>query len=49
MLSNPHFLPELTTKVTVINFTITAPGLQEQLLGILLVRERWLATMTPVS
>jgi len=33
MLSNPHFLPEVCIKVTLINFTVTQAGLQEQLLA----------------
>eukprot|EP00698_Gefionella_okellyi_P019150 TRINITY_DN5834_c0_g2_i1.p1 TRINITY_DN5834_c0_g2~~TRINITY_DN5834_c0_g2_i1.p1 ORF type:complete len:4046 (-),score=1123.04 TRINITY_DN5834_c0_g2_i1:354-12491(-) len=39
-LANPHFLPQLTTKVTLINFTITKEGLQEQMLGLVLAHER---------
>ncbi|KAG1698535.1 Dynein heavy chain 7, axonemal [Nymphon striatum] len=39
-LPNPHYLPEISTKVTLINFMITSIGLQEQLLGILLAKER---------
>lgn len=32
-LSNPHYLPEIYIKVTVINFSITFEGLKDQLLG----------------
>ncbi|EFC37691.1 hypothetical protein NAEGRDRAFT_81845 [Naegleria gruberi] len=33
-LSNPHYLPEVSTKVQIINFMITPNGLEEQLLAI---------------
>lgn len=32
-LSNPHYLPEVCIKVTIINFTVTKSGLEDQLLG----------------
>ena len=31
-LPNPHYLPETCIKLSVINFTVTFPGLEEQLL-----------------
>ncbi|EAR85626.2 dynein heavy chain (macronuclear) [Tetrahymena thermophila SB210] len=39
-LRNPHYLPEISTKVTLINFMITYEGLNDQLLGILVKKER---------
>ncbi|XP_050398729.1 dynein axonemal heavy chain 6 [Patella vulgata] len=31
-MSNPHYLPEICIKVTIINFTVTKSGLEDQLL-----------------
>ena len=31
-MSNPHYLPEVCIKVTIINFTVTKQGLEDQLL-----------------
>jgi dynein heavy chain len=39
-VANPHFPPEVTTKVTVINFTITSESLEAQLLEICVKSER---------
>ena len=39
-LRNPHYLPETSVKVTVLNFMITKEGLQDQLLGIVVALER---------
>ncbi|KAF5289736.1 hypothetical protein FQA39_LY03653 [Lamprigera yunnana] len=39
-LRNPNYLPELAVKVTLVNFMITLQGLQDQLLGIVVARER---------
>lgn len=39
-LRNPHYLPEVAVKVTLLNFMITTQGLQDQLLGITVARER---------
>jgi len=39
-LSNPHYLPEICIKVTVINFTVTPEGLEDQLLVAVVAHER---------
>ena len=38
-LRNPHYLPEVSTKVTLVNFMITYEGLSDQLLGIVVEKE----------
>lgn len=38
-LRNPHYLPEVSTKVTLLNFMITYEGLFDQLLGIVVAKE----------
>lgn len=39
-LPNPHYAPEVCIKVTLINFTVTFEGLEEQLLGDVVIKER---------
>uniref|UniRef100_A0A8D0HPP8 Dynein axonemal heavy chain 7 n=1 Tax=Sphenodon punctatus TaxID=8508 RepID=A0A8D0HPP8_SPHPU len=39
-LRNPHYLPETSVKLTLLNFMITPEGMQDQLLGIVVARER---------
>jgi len=38
-LPNPHYAPELQVKVTLLNFTITPVGLQDQMLGVVVAKE----------
>ena len=39
-MPNPHYLPEICIKVTIINFTVTIKGLEDQLLGDVVRKER---------
>jgi len=39
-LRNPHYLPEIVVKVTLLNFMITPVGLDDQLLGIVVAKEK---------
>lgn len=39
-MANPHYLPEVCIKVTIINFTVTMKGLEDQLLGDVVRKER---------
>jgi dynein heavy chain len=39
-MPNPHYLPEVCIKVTLINFTVTMSGLADQLLGAVVRKEK---------
>ncbi|XP_074657783.1 dynein axonemal heavy chain 2-like [Tubulanus polymorphus] len=39
-LSNPHYAPEISTKTTLVNFAVKEQGLEAQLLGIVVRKER---------
>ena len=39
-LSNPHYSPEISVKVTIVNFTVTPKGLEDQLLVQVVAHER---------
>jgi dynein heavy chain len=39
-MPNPHYIPEICIKVTLINFTVTFDGLQQQLLGDVVIKEK---------
>ena len=39
-LRNPHYSPEISVKVTLVNFMATPEGLQDQMLGIVVAKER---------
>ncbi|XP_022099330.1 dynein heavy chain 3, axonemal-like isoform X3 [Acanthaster planci] len=39
-LRNPHYLPKVSVKVTLLNFMITPLGLEDQLLGLVAAREK---------
>jgi dynein heavy chain len=38
-MQNPHYTPEISTKVTVVNFMVKESGLEEQCLGIVVRSE----------
>ena len=37
---NPHYIPEICIKVTLINFTVTPEGLEQQMLGDVVIAEK---------
>ena len=39
-LGNPHYTPEISTKTTLTNFSVKQSGLEDQLLGLLVAKER---------
>lgn len=39
-LTNPHYPPEISTKTTIVNFAVKQQGLDAQLLGIVVRKER---------
>lgn len=39
-LANPHYKPELQAQTTLINFTVTREGLEDQLLANVVAKER---------
>ena len=39
-LSNPHYAPEISTKACIVNFAVKEQGLEAQLLGIVVRKER---------
>jgi dynein heavy chain len=39
-IANPHYLPEICNKVNLINFTVTTQGLEDQLLGDVVLKLR---------
>jgi len=39
-LSNPHYPPEIQAECTLINFTVTESGLEDQLLDLVVLKER---------
>lgn len=39
-LRNPHYLPEIAVKVSLLNFMITPAGLSDQMLGVVVATER---------
>ena len=48
-LANPHYKPEIQAQATLINFTVTKDGLEDQLLAVVVARERPDLEKTKVS
>lgn len=39
-LRNPHYLPNIAVKVVLLNFMITTVGFEDQLLGVVVAKDR---------
>lgn len=39
-LRNPHYLPDIAVKVVLLNFMITPIGFENQLLGVVVAKDR---------
>lgn len=39
-LRNPHYLPDISVKVILLNFMITPVGFEDQLLGVVVAKDR---------
>ena len=48
-LFNPHYLPEVCIKVTIINFTVTKSGLEDQILGYVYIALHFQISVTKLS
>lgn len=39
-MPNPHYTPEVSTKVAIVNFTVKESGLEDQCVGIIVINEQ---------